>query len=334
MTATAEPPPDRCVLEHQVFTALGPALFRRAPTDSVPVMVIPMGAREAMLPLRGIQREFGILDDSKDGRMLGLIAASLDFVAGLQIGDRLPAEVLTGEASWEPSQQCRDLVKARLRMQLIAWVHPDAAAAEPATTAATLQRLDTDPGLRRQVQEAFARAAEALGLPSAEQVLPLLEALADELAYIEALRGSLLLRVRALAERLLQLGHGMRGDRNRTEMLTQVQRLMGMALKQLVGKFDEVDAQTGEIVAALRNAERQQAFIRGHRDWLYSTQRAWESLLREWEGATGLPTEGLWLLVSSIYQFLAPRYMKVTEWQAYNSAARDSAKPTAKVMTW
>ena len=36
--------------------------------------------------------------------MLALIAQALDFVAGLHIGDKLPTEVLSGEASWEPEE--------------------------------------------------------------------------------------------------------------------------------------------------------------------------------------------------------------------------------------
>ena len=65
-------------------------------------MVVKLGERDAAIPLRSLQREFGIPDDSDDGRMLGLIAQSLDFVTGVQIGDALPTEVLTGQASWEP----------------------------------------------------------------------------------------------------------------------------------------------------------------------------------------------------------------------------------------
>ncbi len=325
--------PDHCILEHQVFTALGPALFRRAPTDGIPVMVVPMGAREAMLPLRGLQREFGIAEDSTDGRMLGLIVASLDFVAGLQIGDRLPAEVLTGEASWEPSQQCRDMVRARLRLQLIAWLHPEAGAG--AATAGTLQTAGQRSGPAPPGAAAFGRAAEVLGLADAEAVVRLVEQLAEELAYIETLRGSLLQRVQGLGARLIRLGSDLRGDRNRIEMLTPVQRLMTAAIRQLAGRFDEVDAQTGEIVAALRDAGQQQVLIRTNRDWLYRCQRAWDPVLREWDRAGAMLADGVWQLVAAIYQFLAPRHMPVSEWAEYNVASRQAAAPpAAKVMTW
>ena len=108
-----------------MFSRLGDPLFRRAESDNTPVMVVQLGEREAALPLRSLQREFGIPDDSEDGRMLATIAASLDFVAGLRLGDPLPAEVLTGAASWDPSSAHFQIAYAKLRLQLVAWLRPD-----------------------------------------------------------------------------------------------------------------------------------------------------------------------------------------------------------------
>jgi hypothetical protein len=93
------PATDNCVLQHPVFSTLGEPLFRRAEADGTPVMVVKLGEREAAIPLRSLQREFSIPDDSEDGHMLALIAQSLDFVAVLHIGDKLPTEVLSGQAS-------------------------------------------------------------------------------------------------------------------------------------------------------------------------------------------------------------------------------------------
>ena len=98
------------------------------------------------------------------------------------------------------------------------------------------------------------------------------------------------------------------------ETLTQVRRLTLAALSQISHRFDELDAQTGEVMAALRNADSQRTFIRSNRDWLYRTQRAWQSLLVEWDVAGIGFDEGILLLLNRSYQFLAPRYMPVTEW--------------------
>ncbi|HEY2133001.1 MAG TPA: hypothetical protein VGH36_08510 [Acetobacteraceae bacterium] len=119
--------PDRCFLEHTIFTALGPVMFRRSAQDGAPVMIIPFGDREASVPLRSLQREFVIGDETPDGRRLGLIAESLDFVAGRHPGDKLPAEVLNGKASWEPRPQHRALAGARVRLRLLKSQKGDAA---------------------------------------------------------------------------------------------------------------------------------------------------------------------------------------------------------------
>ena len=56
------------------------------------------------------------------------------------------------------------------------------------------------------------------------------------------------------------------------------------------------------------------SYIRTNRDWLNRSQRAWEPLLADWDGITGMQDEGFWALLGRSYQFLAPRYMPVTEW--------------------
>jgi hypothetical protein len=328
-----------CALAHPIFHVLAPVSFRRSTQDGAPVMIIPMGEREASVPLRALQREFGIEDDSADGRMLGLIAESLDFVAGLQPGDRLPAEVLTGQASWEPKPQHRALAAAKLRLRLLVWVDPEALGDSPLGSddeAARIRRLDEDPRLRPLVAAAFSRAAEALGLAAPAEVVRLVEKLADELGYIEALRDMLLRRMRAMSGRLGQLAHGSRGaDAHRMEPMNQVIRLTGLAQAQISGRFDEIDAQTGEVLAALRNAGSQQSFIRSNRDFLYRCLRGWEPVLKEWEHAGTSLDDWTWHLIGRTYQFLAPRYMPVTEWTAYNTLRQArAAKKLERVMTW
>ena len=325
------PEGERCLLEHPMFTALGQIAFRRAETDGTPVMVLSLGDREAAVPLRALQREFAIEDDSPDGRMLGLIAESLDYVSGLHLGDRLPSEVLDGRASWEPGARHRALVEARLRMQLLAWIDPSAAGAGMGA----VLRLDQDQGLRQRVQAAFEQAARTLELPNAQTVIVLVENLAEELSYIESLRENLLRRLQVMAARVAQACRGFRGDGARLESLTQVHRLGEIALKQIAGRFDEVDAQTGEVMAALRNIESQQAFIRSNRDLLYRSLRAWEPILRDWTALETVLDEAFWALITRTYQFLAPRYMPVQEWQAQTvqRPVRRPRKP-GSAMTW
>ena len=139
------------------------------------------------------------------------------------------------------------------------------------------------------------------------------------------------------------LAHLQRGGVARLEALNQTLRLCETAVNQTTARFDEIDAQTGEALAALRNQDSQRAFIRSNRDTLYRSQRLWEPILAAWEAYAAevaqRPKSGsddqVWRLVAQTYQFLAPRYMSFTEWQSVFTArsARGGAK-LANTMTW
>ncbi len=265
-----------CHLEHRLFSALQGPVFRRSAADGAPVLTMRLGDKEASIPLPSLKREFEIADESADGQMLARIEQSLDFVSLLRPGDPLPREVMTGEASWEPDPVHYELAATRLRLQLIDWFTAGSNSDRTALDADSLLQIADDPQLKLQVQQAMSGAADALGLPDPKAVIDLIELLTRELAYIEALRDRLLRRIRLTTEKITRVSRGFRGDANQVETITQVRRLSAIALRNIAVRFEELDAQTGEVMAALRNVDHQQAFIRGHRDWLYRSQRAWE----------------------------------------------------------
>jgi chromosome segregation ATPase len=195
-----------------------------------------------------------------------------------------------------------------------------------------LMRLADDPATRRQMQEALDHAATALGLPDQEAVVQLLEEMAQELAFIEALRERLLRPVQTMAKKIERLVRA-HGDNSQMENLSQVRRLTGVALKEIERRFDVLDAQTGEVMATLRNANSQRAFIRTNRDWLYRSLRAWQATLDDWEATMGEYDEGTRGLVSRTYRFLAPRFMPVTEWLSPERQHSSKKKPVRQ-MTW
>jgi hypothetical protein len=328
-------PLDLVRLNHAVFSRFSEPVFRRAETDGTPVMVVSLGEREAALPLRSLQREFGIPDESEDGQTIARIAAALDFVGSLRPGDAFPTEVLTGDASWEPGSQHLRVAHARLQLQLVAWLRSGTGGDHTALDSRSLLAAADDPALRQQVQEAFARVARELDLPTAEAVVPLVEALAKELAYVEALRDRLLLPLQGVAAKLARLAQNWRGDSAQLETLTQVRRLTGVALRGIGTRFEELDAQTGEVLATLRNLDSQRSFIRTNRDWLYRTQRAWQPLLLEWDTVGLAFDEVARVVVDHSYRFLAPRFMPVTEWISITRPDRTrQQKARERGMVW
>jgi len=329
-----------CHLEHPIFSRLGDILFRRSLSDGTPLMIQPFGSREAGLPLRSLQRAFGITDESPDGQMLGQIAESLDYVVCLRPGDPLPGEVVTGRASWEPSAAHRRRAVMRLRLRLLAWLDPEAARAAGAMRGIEA-RMQTDPAIRGKIQAAFREAAVALDVAGSEAVVALLARIGEELAFIEALRERLLMRVPAWRVRIRRIIHkARRADPLQHQDVTQVLRLGDIALAGFKARFADVDAQTGDIIAMLRNADGQIAYIRSTRDTLYRSLRAWEPVLDAWRTVdpSGAAVRGM---VASTYHFLAQRYLPASEWPLFNARREKGAlrqqgapRPPGHRMIW
>ena len=303
--------PDICHLRHPSFAALRAPVFRRSSNDGVPVLITSLGEREAALTLPAVQRLLGIVDDSADGRMLASIAQALDYVTELRPGDPLPAEVGSGAASWEvtPAHLRRAILRLRLGL-LIGFSERNTAPLDDAA----LERAVADPALRRQIQGAFASAAHALGLADAEAVIPLLAALAQELAFIEALRERLLSRLQAAVRTIDDASHGWRGDEYHMDMLIQVRRLLAAALTQIAARFAVLAACCEPVIEMLRAIEAHRAMIRSSRDWLYRTQRAFEPILADWDVAPPHINACFWPRVILTYRFLAPRFMVSQKW--------------------
>lgn len=324
------PQPDTLCLYHKVFGMFETPLFRRADTDQAPVMQIRMGDRDVTMPLRSLAREFKLEETSADGQMLQLVAAALDYVTALRIGDKLPSEVLTGDASWEPSAEHIGIANARLQLQLVEWLQKGSGAAPVQITPGKLATGNVDPGVRELVQTALVRAADELNLPSGQAVLAKIEDLAHELAYIEALRDRLLRRVQSMVVILSRMTQARIKDVAPAETLNRVRQLTDIAFQQIRQRFEEQDAHISEVMSALRHIESHRAFIRSNRDWLYRSQRAWDPILLEWDRITPPQEAGRQLLDRS-YAFLAPRFMPVTEWL---SSIRPKPKQKLDGMVW
>ena len=326
------PKPDQCLLSHPAFAMLGSICFRKSVTDGAPVVIVPLGEREVAVPIKALQRELQIEDDSADGKMLALIADALEYATCLFIGDKLPREVVDGGASWEPDARHEEVAKARLQRQLLAWLLSDASV--ELLPADALMHLDDDDELRGQVQAAFAEAAKELNLAGPNAVIEALEVVAKELAYIEALRERFLLPVSDIVRRIENIRPTRKNsDANRSEMHQQVERLSKVALHQIGQRFQNLDGNTGEVIATLRHAERQCSFIRANRDWLYRNARAWEQVLQDWAQASPDSDDQAWQLLARTYHFLAPRYMTTHEWESMERKRNNKANAPA-AMTW
>lgn len=336
--------PTIVAFEHPAFGKLENLHFRLSEATGEPVAMVSLGANEAALSLRGLRREFAIVDDSRDGRMLDLVARALFYVKGLRPGDALPKEIVTREASWQCSERHRVIAYQRLTMQLVSWLYGEE---HLITDPDALAQVADDPQTKKRVNQAFDEVAERLGLDHdrRHEIVGHIQALSQELAYIEALRDQFL-HLKAMERKIQGLRKLYGHERSVLEVADPVARLARLAVADFQAMFDEVDAQTGEIIGALKNIDAHFNYIRAKRDDLHRRLMAWDELLREWRDAKLEVAPDKPDLLRKTYRFLAPRFMQVDEWvlmtrpQPHGGGGRDllapepAKKPIGGSMAW
>ncbi|MBB4286058.1 hypothetical protein [Roseospira goensis] len=302
--------PDTVAFEHYFFNKVDDIHFRLDPATKQPLAVVRLGDEDISLPFPGIRREFEIEPDSPDGVMLGLLSKGLKFVKALRPGDPVPKEVLTGDASWTPKEKHRQIAYHRLAIQLLGWLSGDE---HVITNPDELMQVAGDPTFRRQVNDAFSEAARNLHLASKDEVTGLIQDLSKELAYIEALRDEFGM-IKRMQRKVQILPRLYANEHSLLETGNSLNRLVNLAVEDFSGQFETVDAQTGEVMSALKNLDTVKAYVREHRNELRVRLVAWDDLLMKWMNhpmKPGRPTEDL---MGETYRFLAPRYMPVDEW--------------------
>lgn len=317
--------------DHKFFSSFEDLYFRM--TDSgEPVAVIKLANNDAVLSFEGMKREFMFGEDSHDARMLAKVAAGLMFVRGLRPGDDLPKELTTREASWTVQEKHVLIARQRLTMQLVTWLTGNE---HIFTSVEELLQLAEDPQVKKNINLAFSEAAEELGLgrERREEVVRYIESLAHELAFIEAER-DIFVDIRKIDEKIQGLRRLYSADKGMIDTVDQVARLSQRALKLFQDYFDQVDAQTGEILAMLKNIDNQIEYIRNVRDELHRRLIPWEDVIRIWKTVFVVRSDEVTNRIRDIYQFLAPRYMQVNEWVLVTKRGFEKAKPIGGVLRW
>ncbi|NKB50050.1 MAG: hypothetical protein GKS02_11905 [Alphaproteobacteria bacterium] len=323
-------------IDHSFFKAFDNAHFRMsAPPDEKPVFSAMLGEQEVALPLTGIIRELSLEEGDPLRIMVETIGKSLKFVSVLRAGDEVPAEVRTGEASWESGADHLEIASQRLTMQLVTWV---SGRETMITDPLELQQLLEDPSTKDKVNEAFKEAADKLGLDDPDEVTTMVESFAEELAYVEALR-SRFSHIRALFKSLTVLRQSYRDQNSVIDEIDPVVRLMKKPVADFQTKFDLADAQTGEIMSVLSKLDVQRDYIRDMRDELFARFEAWQPIVDQWHGVNPLdPPQGFNVgnALRDLYQFLAQRYLEADEWILMTSPknSENGEMRYGGVMTW
>lgn len=304
--------PATIAFEHTFFNRVDEIFFRLEEGTGTPLAVVKLGDETVSLPFDGLRREFKLDTDTPDGQMLTLLAKALRYVKALRIGDPMPGEVVNRSASWKPQPRHRQIAYQRLALQVLGWLTGEE---EIITDPEQLLQVTGDPTFRKKINEAFGEAAEALGLgrENREQVTHYLTDLANELSYIEALR-DIYRDIQNMNTKIQTLRRLYGAERTVLETADPVARLMERATAEFQDMFDQADAQTGEIMAALKNIDLQKTYIQDMRDDLHIRLMVWEEILESWHTQPVRKSSHAEDLLEETYRFLAPRFMAVDQW--------------------
>ena len=296
---------------HKVYQAPG-ACFRLDRLRGEVTFSLDLGGVRAVLPVSTLVSTFGIEPDCEDARRLLLVEDALRYVKEVRPGDSIPSEILDGTSSWQVSEAHFLRAKARLTRQLVSWL--SGTEAEALDVAEFEAMMDTE-AARGQVSQAFTAAATSLGFgPDGRQkVVDTIEQLARELSYVESLREHLGTVLR-LPKQLRSLQGVYRHERTLLEVLQRAIALAEGPIRDVRQSLSMIDAQTAEIMAALRNLEATVAFVRKERDSLRRAAVQWDEIIAAWAN-TGLErSERVERLERSTYRFIVTNFPMEQRW--------------------
>lgn len=298
--------------QHKVFS-LPSAFFCVDPTSKDPVLNILLGDLKASLAFPTIQESFQIEEGSHDDRLLEVVEQGLAFVKQIRPGEQIPGELLDGRASWSVEDRHRKLAKGRLMMQVASSVKGNEIIVSDADQ---LEQILEDPQTQARMKTAIERIAVRLKLTeNGEQLVQdRIDSLAQELSYIEALRDRFK-HIGKIETKLGKLTTIYRTDRTFCSEINRMQGLIRKPLREYDMVFDQADAQTGDIVGALKDFHATVQFVRKIRDDLRAKLLEWEDLLHGWDHIAMERSGQMEQLQKQTYRFLASRFIETTVWK-------------------
>lgn len=328
--------PDYVQFRHPFFKTFENAYFRTSQMDGVAAYVVNMGEQMVSLPLDGIKREFGLAEYSADGVMLNTIERSLRFVRGLQVGDPIPNEVLSGNASWVPDLVHKEQAGRRVTAQLVCWSTGEEVRLTDPTA---LRAFLSDKVNNEAIRKAQVKAALYMGIGEEEsdKVATIMDDLSGELAFIESLRAKYQ-KIRAIAADLKRMRGAFAQQASVAQEIDVVLRLISVPVKTFGEEIARIDAHVGEVANVFRNYETIRTVIRKTRDDLYSRLNAWDELIDGWARLDTREPDPFALVpvLREMQLFLAPRFMPVDEWELTiaKSSKLERNRQYGSVKTW
>ncbi|MHA1565399.1 MAG: hypothetical protein ACTSX7_08820 [Alphaproteobacteria bacterium] len=272
-----------------------------------------MGENIGVIDFPALRNEFGIDENSDDGKMLETVSAGLKFVNIIHPDDSIPCELLDGSASWSVESEHRATAKNRLIVQLVTSL---SGSEEIVRDPKQLVLMAENPETLGQLKSGFKAMADRVGAKGdgEKEIIARMERLAHELSYIEAL-WAYFLRIKDIGKKVDQACRLYSSDSGIKDTLERVPLLLKPVVEELEFHFDQLEAQS-EIAKALENCDAHIEVIREARDTLHVATQVWSDLAANWQEEPALKrSDKLERLAQETYQFLAQHFPQTQEWK-------------------
>lgn len=292
------------------------AVFTLSASTEEPTYNVPLGEVRAALPVDLVAGSFGIDKASPDAELLKIVKRGLKYVKEIRPGDSIPSELLDGSASWSVEPRHRDLARARVTLQF-AW-HKEGKSVD-SVDRAELESLATMPDVKKKLDDAYLTIAETLGFGRAHvgDLIGRGDELAREWTYIEALRERFG-KIQKLYAGFATLRPVYKRERAIQEDIIRIRYLMKKPVEDMAAMFDQLEANTGEIINTMKKFPSQIRYIRDTRDTLHQRFMTWDGLIAEWHDVPLERCLKVDRLVRVSYRFLAHHFPLDSEWALQN----------------
>ena len=299
------------VFEHRIFS-LPETRFHLSESDRKPVMHLKLGDVDAVMKIEEVTKEFNIGPDSPDGKMLTHVANGLRFVKMIYPGDDIPSELLDGSASWSVEDHHREIAKNRLMIQIATWMEGEESVIFDLRR---LRLMSVDPEIQNRVRQGIEKIGTAVGIApeNMDEVLAMIDKVAREICYIEALRDQYS-HARGIRTKLARVDRLYVDEKQFHEEVRRVRILIEPPIKNFSKLFQELDAQTSEIVAIMKNFDSQISFIRQNRDLLREQLVIWQEFIDLWDVNIEHRNDSIRDAVKATYRFVAVHFPQTNDW--------------------
>lgn len=297
---------------HKVFGVDG-SYFTAKKGGREPCFNMPMGDAMATVAIPALRKEFGIPQDSEDGRLLDVVESALKYVTVIRVDDAIPSELLDGTASWSVDDRHRLVARCRLTQQLVAWIMGNAG---KEINLAEFQEQIESPEVKEKIQEAIEKIARDLGITerAVDTIEGRVETLAHELSYIEGLRGRFgdIQAIQPIVARAANSDGGSQRIRDDSERILV---LLPLSYKKIGSEFDLLFKQCQNVIDLLGDVDTYVELIRAIRDEIRGELATWDDVVEDWRAYEAKESDRtVAQVVEQTYRFLAQNYPIIQPW--------------------